>query len=103
MALMASNLKFDLRIENGNLNYPGILMHVTSKSHFGERPLWPSNDPEVKSDLRIELSDLNCLCFHTSLACKGFPEMIETTNGDNYDPLTSHHYRPLVKTIGTFQ
>ena len=93
MALMASNLKFDLRIEIRNLNYPGILMHVTSKSHFGERPLWPSNDPEVKSDLRIELSDLNCLCFHTSLACKGFPEMIETTNNNNKRPIMIHRLR----------
>ena len=33
---------------------------------------------EVKADLKIELSDLNYLCSHASLACKGFPEMIET-------------------------
>ena len=43
---------------------------------------------EVKADLKIELSDLNYLCSHASLACKGFPEMIETdnNNGANYDP-----------------
>ena len=32
---------------------------------------------EVKADLKIELSDLNYLCSHASLACKGFPEMID--------------------------
>ena len=26
---------------------------------------------EVTSDFKIELSDLNCLCVHASLACKG--------------------------------
>ena len=41
---------------------------------------------EVKADLKIELSDLNYLCTNASLACKGFPEMIETMA--NYDPLT---------------
>ena len=33
---------------------------------------------EVKADLKIELSDLNYLCSNASMACKGFPEMIET-------------------------
>ena len=33
---------------------------------------------EVQNDLGIELSDLNYLCSHASLACKGFLEMIET-------------------------
>ena len=46
----------------------------------------------VKADLKIELSDLNYLCSHASLACKCFPEMIETdkqqTTTANYDPLT---------------
>ena len=35
---------------------------------------------EVKADLKIELGDLNYLCSHASLACKGFLEMIETDN-----------------------
>ena len=35
---------------------------------------------EVKADLKTELSDLNYLCSHASLACKGFPEMIHTTD-----------------------
>ena len=45
---------------------------------------------EVKADLKIELSDLNYLCSHPSLASKCFPEMIHTDNGQraNYDPLT---------------
>ena len=33
---------------------------------------------EVTSDLKIEISDLNCLCVHASLACKGLLEMIDT-------------------------
>ena len=41
---------------------------------------------EVKADLKIELSDLNYLCSHASLACKGFLEMIPTTDAANYDP-----------------
>ena len=43
---------------------------------------------EVRSDLIIELSDLNYLCSHASLACKCFPEMIDTDDRTNYDPLT---------------
>ena len=35
---------------------------------------------EVEADLKIELSDLNYLCSHASLACKGLLEMIHTTN-----------------------
>ena len=44
---------------------------------------------EVKADLKIELSDLNYLCSHPSMAYKCFPEMIETTDTKqtaNYDP-----------------
>ena len=37
---------------------------------------------EVNADLKIELSDLNYLCSHASLACKGFLEMIATTTSD---------------------
>ena len=36
---------------------------------------------EIKVELKIELSGLNYLCSHASLACKGFPEMIDTDNG----------------------
>ena len=35
MASMASEFKFDLRFEISNLNYPGIIVHVASNSHFG--------------------------------------------------------------------
>ena len=34
---------------------------------------------EVKFDLKIEVCNLNYLCYHASLACKGFLEMIHTT------------------------
>ena len=36
---------------------------------------------EVTSDLRFKLSNLNYMCYHASLACKGFLEMIEITTG----------------------
>ena len=51
--------------------------------------LWrPPNDLEVTYDLTFEVNDLNYLCSHASLACKGFHEMIDTTDGRtaNYDP-----------------
>ena len=43
---------------------------------------------EVKTDLKIELSDLNYLSSHASLACRGLLEMIHTTDKQkaNYDP-----------------
>ena len=36
---------------------------------------------EVTSDQKIELSDLDYLGSHASLACKGFLEMIEMPDG----------------------
>ena len=83
---------YDLRFDISNLDYPGIHAHIASNSHFGA--LWGHGDlqmtSEVKADLKIELSDLNYLCSHASLACKGFLEMIETdkqtNNAANYDP-----------------
>ena len=35
MASMASEFKFDLKFEISNLNYPSIIVHVASNSHFG--------------------------------------------------------------------
>ena len=71
---------YDLRFDISNLDYPGIHAHIASNSHFGG--LWGHGDlqmtSEVKADLKIELSDLNYLCSHASLACKGFLEMIQT-------------------------
>ena len=44
---------------------------------------------EVISDIKIELSDLNNLCCHASLASKCFHEMIKTYgNEEIYHPLT---------------
>ena len=80
MASMASNFKFDLRLKIRNLHYPGIHVHVASNSHLGgllgHDGLQMTS--EVTSDLKIELSDLDHLCPHVSLACKGFLDMIET-------------------------
>ena len=44
---------------------------------------------EAKADLKIELSDLNYLCSNASLACKGFLEMIDTTD-NNKRPIMIH-------------
>ena len=66
MAPIASELKFDLRFEIINLNYPGIIVHVASNSQFGglggHGGLQTAS--EVASGLIIELSDLNNLCYH---------------------------------------
>ena len=55
-------------------------MYIASESHF--HGLWGCSGlqmtSEVKADLKIELSDLNYLWSHASLACKGFLEMIPT-------------------------
>ena len=44
---------------------------------------------EVKSDLGIELSDLDNLCSHVSLASKPLHELNETEEEDKWLPLTS--------------
>ena len=71
---------FDNKIEVWNLKYPDIHVHITSDCHVGG--LWGhcglQKTSEVKANLKIELSDLNFLCSHASLACKGFLEMIQT-------------------------
>ena len=61
---MASEVKFDLRIEINNLNYHGIYVHVASNYHFGG--LWghgglktSSMASEFKFDLTFEISNLN--------------------------------------------
>ena len=68
----------DFIFEISSLNYPGIYVHVASKSHIGG--LWVHDGlqmtSEVTSDLKVEASDLNELCYYASLACKGFLEMI---------------------------
>ena len=55
---------------------------------------------EVISDIKIELSDLNNLCCHASLASKCLHEMIPNGNGNEeiYHPLTCVA-TPQVKTV----
>ena len=45
---------------------------------------------EVTSDLKIQLSDLDYICFHVSLASKGLHEINDTDGRTEevYDPLT---------------
>ena len=78
-----------LWIEVCNLIYPDIYGHIASDGHLGG--LWGhcglQMTSEVKADFKIELSDLNYLCSHASLACKCSPEMIVTDKRTaNYDP-----------------
>ena len=54
---------------------------------------------EVVSDLRIELSDLNYLCYHVYLASKGLHEMNDTTE-EIYDPLTCVASPQVKRTTG---
>ena len=79
-ASMASEVKFELRFEVSIFNYPGIYVHIASNCHFDG--FWGYSDlqtaSEAASDLTIELSDLNNLCCHASLASKCFHEMIKT-------------------------
>ena len=58
---MASELKFNLRFQISNLNYPGIIVDVVSNSHLGGLRGYGGLQTalEVTSDLIIELSDLN--------------------------------------------
>ena len=55
-------------------------MHIASNSHFGgprgHGGLQTAS--EVTCDLGIELSDLNYLCCHVSLASKGLHELNDT-------------------------
>ena len=62
---------FNVRLDISSLNYPDIHVHVASNSNLGgllgHDGLQMTS--EVTSDLKIELSDLDYLCFHASLAC----------------------------------
>ena len=67
---MTSEVKFDLRFEISNLDYPGINVHVASYSQIvdlrGHGSLQTAS--EVTNGLRIELGGLNNLCSHAFLA-----------------------------------
>ena len=59
---------YDLRFDISNLDYPGIHVHIAFKGLRGHGSLQTTS--EVTSDLKIQLSDLNNLCYHASLASK---------------------------------
>ena len=59
---------FDLRFEISNLYYPGINVHIASNGIQGHGGLQTTS--EVTSDLKIQLSDIDYLCSHVSLASK---------------------------------
>ena len=71
MASLASKFKFDLRIDIRNLNHPGVHVHFASDGHFGGYGSLQMTS-EVKTDFKIELSNLIYLYYHASLPYKGF-------------------------------
>ena len=79
MASMISAVKFDLRLETSSLKHPDIHGHIASDGHLSGLGGYGGHkmNSEVKAGLKIELSDLNYLCFNAFLACKGFLEMID--------------------------
>ena len=62
---------YDLSFEISNLEYPGIHVHIVSNGLRGHGSLQTTS--EVTSDLKIQLSDLDYLCSHASLASKWPP------------------------------
>ena len=73
--IVVSEANFDLKFEISNLNYTGLYVQIAIL--VASEAMAAS---EVKFDLKIEVSILNQLCYHASLACKGFLEMIPTNN-----------------------
>ena len=61
---MALDVKFDLRFDSINLNYPDIYVHIAWNSLFGDLRGHSGlhMTSEVTSDLKFELSGLNNLC-----------------------------------------
>ena len=51
---------YDLRFEISNLDYPGTRVHIASESLRGHCGLQMTS--EVRSDLKIQLSDLDYIC-----------------------------------------
>ena len=54
---------------------------------------------EVTSDLKIQLSDLDYLCYHVSLASKGLHELNCNRAEEVYDPLTCVASPQVIMTI----
>ena len=81
MASLTSEIKFDLRFEISNLDYPVIHVHVASNSHIvdlrGHGSLQSAS--EVANGLGIELSGLNNLCSHAFLASNCLDGLNERT------------------------
>ena len=83
---MASKVKFNLRFEISNLNYPSISAHVflltavlvaSEAVAASNRPQRSQMTSEVANDLIFELSDFNYPCCHASVGCVCFYEMIK--------------------------
>ena len=62
---------FDPRFELSNLDYPGINVNIASNNLQRAPRLWRPQTPlEARSDLKIQLSDLDYICYHASLPSK---------------------------------
>ena len=72
MASVASEFEFDLTFEMSNFYYLGMGMLVAFNLHICGLRVQSGlqTASEVIYDLRIEVSDLNYLCCHASLASK---------------------------------
>ena len=57
---------YDLRFDISFLDYPSIHVHIASNGLRGHGGLQTTS--EVTSDHKIQLSDLNYLCYHAPLA-----------------------------------
>ena len=66
--IVVSEANFDLKFDISNLNYPGLYVHIAILV-----AKWPH-----RSNLTSDLNSVTYICYHASLACKGFLEQIQT-------------------------
>ena len=74
---------YDLRFDISNLDNPGIHVNIASNGIRGHGGLQRTS--EVTPDLKIQLSDLDYICFYVPLASIGLHEINDTE--EVYDPL----------------
>ena len=101
MAALTSEVKFDLRFELSNFDYPGIHVHVAYNCYFvdlgGHGSLQTAS--EFTNDLGIELSDINYICCHIFLASICLHILNDTEEEEKRLPLISKAQRaPLIKS-----
>ena len=87
----ASDIKFDLIFEISNLIYPGNNVHVATNHQLVG--LWGHGGLQMTSedatDLKLEISGLNTLCWHCFTVSKGPHEQNET-HAQETAPIDEH-------------